>query len=324
MPKPVKFYGKVIFIKYLCKLFVVIMNLAVIADTKTSMKTIFSDFKQLTKVGLSLSVVFSSVAGYLLAIDVVNYFTLFLLALGGFFMVGASNAFNQIIEKDTDAIMKRTQNRPLPTGRMSVNVALTIAILFTISGITILYSINPKTALFGAISIFLYTSAYTPLKSVTPLAVFVGAIPGAIPFMLGWVAATNQFGIEAGFLFMIQFFWQFPHFWAIGWLQYEEYKKAGFNMLPMNTKDKGAVKQIIFYTIIMILVSVAPVLKLSGAFYIYPITAIIVALLGTYMLYFAIKLHKSQENTDARKLMLASVLYITVVQIIYVVDKFLH
>lgn len=288
------------------------------------MQSIISDFKQLTKVGLSLSVVFSSVAGYLLAIDVINYFTVLILAIGGFFMVGASNAFNQIIEKDTDAIMKRTQNRPLPTGRMSVNVALTLAIVFTILGLTILYTINPKTALFGAISIFLYTSVYTPLKPVTPLSVFVGAIPGAIPFMLGWVAATNNFGLEAGFLFMIQFFWQFPHFWAISWLQDEEYKKAGFNMLPMGKKDKGAVKQIMFYTVIMILVSIAPVLKLSGAFYIHPITAVIVALLGFYMLYFGIKLHKSEENTDARKLMLSSVLYITMVQVIYVVDKFLH
>ncbi|MCG1034957.1 heme o synthase [Polaribacter sargassicola] len=300
------------------------MESTVTTDTKISMQAIFSDFKQLTKVGLSLSVVFSSVAGYLLAVNVINYFTLIMLAIGGFFMVGASNAFNQIIEKDTDAIMKRTQNRPLPTGRMSVGVALTIAILFTISGLSILYSINPKTALFGAISIFLYTSVYTPLKPVTPLSVFVGAIPGAIPFMLGWVAETNHFGLEAGFLFMIQFFWQFPHFWAIGWLQFEEYKKAGFNMLPMKTKDKGAVKQIIFYTVIMILVSIAPVLKLSGLFYIYPITAVIIALLGGLMLYFSVKLHKSEENIDARKLMLSSVLYITLVQIIYVVDKFLH
>ena len=300
------------------------METTVITDDKTSMKTILLDIKQLTKVGLSLSVVFSSLAGYLLAVDVVNYSMLFLLALGGFFMVGASNAFNQIIEKDTDAIMKRTENRPLPTGRMSVNIALSIALLFTILGISILYSINPKTALFGAISIFLYTSVYTPLKPVTPLAVFVGAIPGAIPFMLGWVAATNQFGLEAGFLFMIQFFWQFPHFWAIGWLQYEEYKKAGFNMLPMGAKDKGAVKQIILYTLVMIIVSIAPVLKLSGAFYIHPLTAIIVGLLGVFMLYFAIKLHKSEDNIDARKLMLASVLYITVVQMIYVADKFLH
>tara|TARA_R110002167_G_scaffold86921_3_gene235059 strand:+ start:4436 stop:5302 length:867 start_codon:yes stop_codon:yes gene_type:complete len=288
------------------------------------MNTLYSDLKQLTKVGLSLSVVFSSVAGYLLAVETINIGTLLLLALGGFFMVGASNAFNQIIEKDTDAIMLRTQNRPLPTNRMTVNFALTIAVIFTILGISILYSINPKTALFGAVSIFIYTSVYTPLKSVTPLSVFVGAIPGAIPFMLGWVAATNHFGIEAGMLFLIQFFWQFPHFWAIGWLQFEEYKKAGFNMLPMNTKDKGAVKQIIFYTFIMILVSIIPVLKLSGSFYIHPITAIIVALLGVVMLYYAFKLHKSEENIDARKLMLSSVLYITVVQIVYVVDKFLH
>ena len=300
------------------------MNTAVISDNKISMKTIISDFKQLTKVGLSLSVVFSSVAGYLLAVEIVDYFILSLLAIGGFFMVGASNAFNQIIEKDTDAIMKRTQNRPLPTGRMSVNVALTIAIVFTVLGISILYSINPKSALFGAISIFLYTCVYTPLKAVTPLTVFIGAIPGAIPFMLGWVAATNNFGIEAGFLFMIQFFWQFPHFWAIGWLQFEEYKKAGFNMLPMGAKDRGAIKQIIFYTGIMILVSIAPVLKVSGAFYIYPITAVIIALLGIVMLYYGVKLYKSQENIDARKLMLSSVLYITLVQIIYVVDKFLH
>jgi protoheme IX farnesyltransferase len=300
------------------------MNSIVISETKTSMNILLSDLKQLTKVGLSLSVVFSSVAGYLLAVDVINFTTVVLLALGGFFMVGASNAFNQIIEKDTDALMQRTKDRPLPTKRMSVTFAMIIAILFTVLGISILYSINPKTALFGAISIFLYTCAYTPLKSVTPLAVFVGAIPGAIPFMLGWVAATDQFGVEAGMLFMIQFFWQFPHFWAIGWLQFEEYKKAGFNMLPMNTKDKGAVKQIIFYTVIMILVSVAPVLKLSGDFYIYPITAIIVAFLGVIMLFYALQLHKSEENTDARKLMLSSVLYITVVQIIYVVDKFLH
>lgn len=300
------------------------METTVISGHKTSMKALLSDLKQLTKFGLSLSVVFSSVAGYLIAADVVNYSILFLLALGGFFMVSASNVFNQIIEKDTDAIMKRTQNRPLPKGRMSVNVALSIAILFTVLGISILYSINPKSALFGAISIFIYTSIYTPLKPVTPLAVFIGAIPGAIPFMLGWIAATNNFGLEAGFLFIIQFFWQFPHFWAIGWLQYEEYKKAGFNMLPMGNKDKGAVKQIVFYTIVMIMVSIAPVLKLSGEFYIYPFTAFLVALLGIFMLYFAVKLHKSQDNVDARKLMLASVLYITVVQIIYVVDKFLH
>ncbi|MEN8746656.1 MAG: heme o synthase [Polaribacter sp.] len=300
------------------------MNSTSITENTSSIKSTITDVKQLVKVGLSLSVVFSSVAGYLLAVETVDYATLTLLAFGGFFMVGASNAFNQIIEIDTDALMQRTKTRPLPTGRMSLNTALTIAILLAILGLGILYYINAKSALFGAISIFLYTSAYTPLKSVTPLTVFVGAIPGAIPFMLGWVAATNQFGIEAGILFMIQFFWQFPHFWSIGWLQDEEYKKAGFNMLPMNTKDTGAVKQIIFYTVIMIIVSIAPVLQVTGAFYIYPATAVIVALLGCFMLYYAVQLYKTLHNTEARKLMLASVLYITMVQVIYVIDKFLH
>ena len=291
---------------------------------KTVIKSFVSDFKQLTKVGLSLSVVFSSVAGYLLGADTVSMSIVIQLAIGGYLMVGASNAFNQVIEKDTDALMMRTKDRPLPTGRMKVASALTIAILFTVLGVSILYSINEKSALFGAISIFLYTSAYTPLKSVTPLAVFVGAFPGAIPFMLGWVAATNQFGIEAGFLFLIQFFWQFPHFWAIGWLQYEEYQKAGFNMLPMGKKDKGAIKQIIFYTIIMIMVSIAPVLKVTGAFYIYPATAVVIALAGGSMMYYGVRLYKTESNIEARKLMLSSVLYITLVQIIYVIDKFLH
>lgn len=297
---------------------------SVLTAEKSVLKTLFTDFKQLTKVGLSISVVFTSVAGYLLGAETVDYYIVLLLSVGGYLMVGASNAFNQVIEKDIDAVMQRTKNRPLPSGRMKPSTALIIATIFTVAGIAILYAINPKCALFGAISIFLYTSAYTPLKAVTPLAVFVGAIPGAIPFMLGWVAATGSFGIEAGFLFMIQFFWQFPHFWAIGWLQDEEYKKAGLHMLPMDKKDKGAVAQIIFYTCVMILISVAPVLKVTGSLYIYPLTAIIVVVLGLLMLFYGIKLYKSQENTDARKLMLASVFYITVLPIIYVIDKFLH
>jgi len=291
---------------------------------KVNFSAVFSDFKQLTKVGLSLSVVFSSLAGYLLAVEEIQVSILILLAIGGYLMVGASNAFNQIIEKDTDALMKRTMNRPLPTGRMHVSMAMVIAVSFTILGLAILYSINPKSALFGAISIFLYTSVYTPLKAITPLAVFVGAIPGAIPFMLGWVAATDDFSIEPGMLFLIQFFWQFPHFWAIAWLQYDEYKKAGFNLMPMGQKNKKAVVQIIIYTVCLIIVSVIPVLKLTGNFYIYPVTAVILAFLGGIMLFYAVKLYKNQTNKEARQLMLSSVLYITLVQVIYVVDKFLH
>ncbi len=286
--------------------------------------SVWSDFKQLTKVGLSISVVFSSLAGYLLAADQINYQTLLVLLIGGYCMVGASNAFNQIIERVPDALMQRTKDRPVPTGRISVNAAMVIAVILTIVGILLLYSINAKTALFGAISIFLYTSAYTPLKPITPLAVFVGAIPGAIPFMLGWVAATGKFGIEAGMLFMIQFFWQFPHFWAIGWLQFEEYKKAGFNMLPTGEKNKKASKLIIIYTIFMLLVSIVPVFRVTGDLYLLPISAILVFLFGLLMLYYGIKLHKEQTDTIARKLMLSSVLYITVIQIIYVIDKFLH
>ena len=181
---------------------------------------------------LSVSVVFSAIAGYLLGAIEVDFRTLVLLAFGGYFMVGASNAFNQIIEKDLDALMNRTKDRPIPGGRMSVRSAFIIATIFTILGITILYVINERTAMYGAISIFLYTCAYTPLKTKTPLAVFVGAIPGAIPFMLGWVAARNDFGIEPGTLFALQFFWQFPHFWAIGWFLFDDYEKGGFYMLP--------------------------------------------------------------------------------------------
>ena len=300
------------------------MNSITGININISLKRRLSDYKQLAKVGLSISVVFSSIAGYLLATKAIDYQLLLLLGAGGFLIVTASNAFNQIIEKDTDALMIRTMNRPLPSGRMTTSNALVFAITLTIIGLATLYSINPKSALFGAISIFLYTCVYTPLKPVSPLAVFAGALPGAIPFMIGWVSATNEVGVEAGFLFMIQFFWQFPHFWSIGWLQFEDYKKAGFAMLPVNKKDQSATRQIIFYTMIMVLISVTPVLKFTGTFYIRPITAIIIALLGLVMLYYGVLLHKKQTNIEARKLMLSSVGYITIAQIIYVVDKFLH
>ncbi len=290
---------------------------------KINLLALVEDLKQLTKFGLSLSVVFSAIAGYLLAVDTIHIPTLIMLAVGGYLMVGASNTFNQIIEKDTDKLMKRTQNRPLPTGRMSVNTAMIIGVFCTLSGIAILYSINPKTAMFGAISIFLYASIYTPLKAVTPLSVFVGAIPGAIPFMLGWVAATGSFGIESGMLFIIQFFWQFPHFWAIGWLGYDQYKKAGFNMLPTGEKNKKATSQILLYTIIMICVSIVPVFKVTGDLELSVVGAILIFALGIFMLYFGIQLHKKQTDKIARQLMLSSVLYITVIQVIYVVDKFL-
>lgn len=239
-------------------------------------------------------------------------------------MVGASNAFNQIIEKDLDALMDRTKNRPIPAGRMSVNTAFLIASIFTILGIITLYIINPKTAMYGAISIFLYTCVYTPLKTRTPLSVFAGAIPGAIPFMLGWVAARNDFGIEPGILFAVQFFWQFPHFWAIGWFLYDDYKKGGFFMLPTGKKDKGTAVQIIMYTIWTILVSILPVFNFTGDLKLSIVSMLIVLCLGIFMLYHAIRLFKLRTSEAAKKLMLASVTYITLLQIIYVIDKFLQ
>ncbi len=288
-----------------------------------SLAVYFADFKEITKARLAVSVVFSSIAGYFLGAVEINFSSVLLLAFGGYCMVGASNAYNQIIEKDLDALMSRTKNRPIPAGRMSVNTAMAIAVLMTILGIVALYFLNPKTAMFGAISIFLYTSVYTPLKTKTPLAVFVGAFPGAIPFMLGWVAATDNFGIEPGTLFMIQFFWQFPHFWALGWMLDEDYKKGGFKMLPTGKKDKGTALQIIMYTIWMMIISVIPVFGFTGRLQLSIVAAIIVFLMGMVMLFFAFRLYEKRDNASARKLMLASVSYITLMQVVYVMDKFI-
>lgn len=286
--------------------------------------TVVKDFLELTKVRLSVSVVFSSIAGYLLGVEQISLLEMLLLATGGYLMVGASNAYNQIIEKDLDALMSRTKNRPIPAGRMSVNTAFILASVFTLAGIAVLYAINPKTAMFGAISIFMYVSLYTPLKTKTPLSVFVGAFPGAIPFMLGWVAATGDFGIEAGTLFMIQFFWQFPHFWAIGWFLYDDYKKAGFYMLPTGKQDRGTAIQVVLYTIWTLLVSLIPVLGVTGKFYITPLTAVFVFLLGIWFLVHSVKLFKQKSQQAARKLLFVSVAYITLLQILYVLDKFIR
>ncbi len=299
------------------------MKTAVNTAINRSMTLSVADFKEITKARLAISVVFSSLAGYLLGAHEINVISLLLLAFGGYCMVGASNAYNQIIEKDLDALMKRTKNRPIPSGRMTVRHALIIAVVLTVLGVASLYVLNPKTAMFGAISIFLYTSVYTPLKTITPLAVFVGAFPGAIPFMLGWVAATNEFGIEPGTLFMIQFFWQFPHFWALGWMLDDDYKQGGFKMLPTGKKDKGTALQIIMYTIWMLVISIVPVFGITGRLILSIPAAIVIFMMGMVMLVFAFKLYEKRDNVTARKLMLASVSYITLMQIVYVVDKFI-
>lgn len=304
--------------------FEIMMKTAVETAKNNSFGLIFADFKEITKARLAISVVFSSVAGYFLGANEIQLVSVLLLAFGGYCMVGASNAYNQVIEKDLDALMQRTKNRPIPAGRMSVNTSMAIAIILTVMGVVTLYFLNPKTAMFGAISIFLYTSVYTPLKTRTPLAVFVGAIPGAIPFMLGWVAATNDFGIEPGTLFMIQFFWQFPHFWALGWMLDDDYKRGGFKMLPTGKKDSGTALQIIMYTIWMMVISVIPVFGITGRLQLSIVSAVIIFLMGAVMLFFALRLYTKRDNVSARKLMLTSVSYITLMQIIYVIDKFIR
>ena len=282
-----------------------------------------NDFFQLTKLRLSTSVVFSSLAGYLLASDKLETQVLLGLFFGGFAMVGASNAFNQLIEKNKDSLMIRTQNRPLPSGRMSNIVAATIATVLAVFGILILQYINFKTALFGALSIFLYTCVYTPLKSVTSLSVFVGAFPGAIPFMLGWVAATGSFGIEPGILFMIQFFWQFPHFWAIGWMVDEDYKNAGFKMLPTGRPNKTTAFLIVFYSLWTIIISILPYTKYSGDLNLSTHAAFALLTIGGCFLYFALKLMQQKTKKAARNLMYASIVYISFLQLIYVFDKWI-
>lgn len=299
------------------------MNLSVI-HSSYSVQSILRNFTEITKFRLSISVLFSSVAGYLLGADTIDFIVLLLLCVGGYAMVGASNVFNQIVERDLDALMDRTKDRPLPAGRMSVRSAFILGVFLTVVGIGVLYSINPITAMFGAVSIFMYVSLYTPLKTKTPLSVFVGAFPGAIPFMLGWVAATGSFGIEPGTLFMIQFFWQFPHFWAIGWFLFDDYKKGGFFMLPNGKRDKGTAMQVFLYCIWTVLVSLIPVLGITGKLYLTPYAGVLVGLLGIGLLYYAARLYREKTSKAAKQLMLASVSYITLLQIIYVADKFIR
>ncbi|MDG2371937.1 MAG: heme o synthase [Flavobacteriaceae bacterium] len=286
------------------------------------MKLTINDFFQLTKTRLALSVVFSSLAGYFLAADKISIKSILLLFIGGYAMVGASNAFNQLIERNRDGLMKRTSNRPLPGNRITPSQVLFIGLLLSILGIGTLYIINIKTAIIGVISICLYLFTYTPLKIVTPLSVFVGAIPGAIPYMLGWVAYTNSFGIEPGILFLFQFFWQFPHFWALAWMFDKDYKKAGFKMLPTGKTNSASAFQIVFYSIWTVVISLLPMTKYTGTLNLSLYGGLLVFLCGLVMLFFALRLMKQRTNKAAKDLMYTSIFYLTSVQIIYILDKF--
>ncbi len=277
--------------------------------------------KELIKFRLTLSVVFSSFISYFLGTNSIDYMTLLLLIFGGILIVSSSNIFNQIIEKDLDKLMARTMNRPLPKNEITQNTALFLAISSALIGLTFMYLININVAILAALSIFLYTAVYTPMKLISPLSVFVGAIPGAFPFMIGWVAATNQIGVEAITLFLMQFFWQFPHFWSIGWAQSTDYKKAGFKMLPTGRKDKSTSAQILFYSIWAVLVSIVPFFGITGELQLSYIGLTVVILLGIILIYKSYILFIDGKNENAKKLMFTSVIYLTCVQLTFLLDK---
>ncbi|MEZ7938250.1 MAG: heme o synthase [Schleiferiaceae bacterium] len=291
--------------------------------TAVAPPSLLKEVIRLGKLRLSTSVVFSSLVGYLLGYQSFDWLILLLLIVGGICVVAASNAFNQIYEKEQDALMNRTKNRPIPSGTLTLTQAYTAAFILLTIGLLCLYFINSLTAIFGAISVVLYALVYTPMKAKTPLAVFVGAIPGAIPYMLGWVAARNDFDIETGTLFAQQFFWQFPHFWAIAWFSFDDYGRAGYNLLPSLAKNRSSQIYIITYTIWMIIAGILPVFHITGELTLSYLGAAGVLALGLWVLSYAIKLLKSGSDEVARKLMFSSIGYLTGMQIIYVIDRYI-
>ncbi len=270
-----------------------------------------------TKFRLSALVILSALSGYLFA-DGSDGIEITYLLVGGLLVTAASNGSNQIWEKDIDKLMKRTEKRPIPMGIMSVSEAYLIVTVCLLVGTYLLYLINFYSALLGLFAFASYVFLYTPLKRVTPWAVFVGAFPGAIPPMLGAVAATNDFGLLPGVLFFVQFMWQFPHFWAIAWVVYDDYKAGGFSLLPSKTgKSKESAFQIVVYSFAMIPFSLLPwVLGWTG-----DMTLIIASISSIIFFIYAYKLYVTCDTADARKLMFASFIYLPIIQFLYVFDK---
>ena len=285
-----------------------------------SFKQKLSDYQQLVKTRLTLLVVFSAVITYFTASHgtTTNWFEVTMLAIGGFLVVASSNGINQIIEKKYDSMMKRTENRPVATNRMSVTEAGIASTLFGIAGVLIIgIYLNQLSGFLALASLISYAFIYTPLKRVSPISVFVGAFPGAIPTLLGWVAFSGHITKEALILFGVQFLWQFPHFWSIAWMLDDDYKRAGFKMLPMYGKDKKSALQILAFTILLVPIGFLPSLEnFTGI-----ISGGIAVGAGLVLSYFAFKLFQTCENKDAKKLMFASFLYLPLVQIAFLIDK---
>jgi len=277
-------------------------------------------FIELMKLRLSFLVAFSSGFGYILAsTNGIDYMVLLMLSLGGILVSGASIAINQVIEVEYDAVMTRTKNRPLPTGRLTSNEAITFAVLCFLTGIGLLYiTTNIQTVALSFISMILYSFVYTPLKRVGPIAVFVGAIPGALPPLLGWVAATGTISYEALIIFGIQFIWQFPHFWAIAWVADEDYKKAGFKLLPSNgKKDIQTAINIMIYTLFLIPLGLLPMyFGITGVN-----SAVVATICGVLFLAQTFGLMRDYSKKSAMKIMYGSFLYLPIVQIAFLLDK---
>lgn len=280
------------------------------------------DYQQLMKLNLSMLVVSSSVVGYIIVPDLkVQFIPVLMLFLGGLLVTSAANASNEILEVDTDKIMKRTQIRPLPAARMNRTEAIIFSILTLCIGLAILYTFNLKSALLALFCYVLYVFVYTPLKKISPISVFVGAIPGSLPCLIGWVAATDHMGsIAAWTLFIIQFFWQFPHFWAIAWIGHEDYEKAGMKMLPSQGKvGQFTASQCVLYSAILIPMSALPMVAGLGGW----ISVVGLILGATWMLYKSILFLKDTSDANARQVMFSSFVYLPVVLITLVVDKYI-
>jgi len=292
-----------------------INNVALSFDLKAKI----SDYSQLFKLRLTSLVVFSTFVGYIVAAGpTTNYWLLFPLLIGGFLTVASANSLNQVIERRTDRLMTRTLNRPVATNRMSVNEALLASIITGLVGVSLIgVYLNQLSALLALIGLVIYAFMYTPLKQVNGVSVWVGAISGAIPPLVGIAAASGTIGAFGWTLFVLQFFWQFPHFYAIAWLLDEDYKKAGLKLMPIGGKrDKSSVWQIMILTIALVPCALIPAAYGVTSW----VSAIIVALTGLYLLSKAIKLFRTLDNKEAKALMFASFAYLPIILITYLIE----
>jgi protoheme IX farnesyltransferase len=295
------------------------MNVTQVANKQESNR--LKDYLQLIKPSLSIMVVFSSVISYLLAPNVVDYDwqMILLLFAGGMLVTGSANAINQVVEKDTDALMKRTAKRPIAAGRMSVAEGWAFAIICGIAGVLILgYFFNWLSAGLAAFSLFLYAFIYTPLKKINAIAVLIGAFPGAMPCLIGWAAGANELSLGGWVLFAIQFLWQFPHFWAIAWVAHKDYSNAGFKLLP---SEQGPTKytalQTIVYSLLMIPVGMIPYyIGMSGM-----TSLIIVMLTNLFLVMQCFRLYKEMSAKAARRVMFSSYIHLPVVLLALLMDK---